>query len=332
MPPPDKPNTGEPPSGLKLKKPAEAALDPSMIPPPPPPPGKATNPPVDPKKGLRQQAAPASSSSDDIDLQLEEKKDGNNTAMVISVVVLAILFLGGGVVLVAMGLMGLFSAPSESQNTADEAAAPQQAEVEAVPPPQVATDPSEPSASTTTRTPPADAPESAGPDSADQTAEAPNAPSRNTAPSDDSGEAQTDSPEDRQLALQSFVESLRDGAPTESELEPQPEGEAAANVVDVPADDTEDPREITIEVDTTREDSPAETSEAPRPDPLVREWLARAHIGGSTSQRILLEGQFYDLNEVVIEDPATVRWVGRDSQLRVLYFEDVNGIVYEKDY
>ncbi len=71
---------------------------------------------------------------------------------------------------------------------------------------------------------------------------------------------------------------------------------------------------------------------APRASPEIRQAVARLFISGTTSQRIIIDGNFFNVGDIVLDDPAPIRWLGRDADLRVLYFEGPNGYVYEKDY
>ena len=123
-------------------------------------------------------------------------------------------------------------------------------------------------------------------------------------------------------------------APTETATPTPLANEVVARAVK-PERGSSDGEEVTIDAtpqSPTRGASTAAPTQRAQADPLVRQWLARVHIGGATSQRIMIDGQFFNLNDVVTEEPVLVRWTGRDAQLRVFLFEDSSGFVYEKDY
>lgn len=67
------------------------------------------------------------------------------------------------------------------------------------------------------------------------------------------------------------------------------------------------------------------------PDPVIQQWIENIHVTGFSSRKIQIDGVTYPLNAVINEE-HNLRWVGADSQLGLLKFEDSSGVRYEKDY
>ncbi len=103
------------------------------------------------------------------------------------------------------------------------------------------------------------------------------------------------------------------------EKEPAPEEPEAVKVSSEPA------------AGISRDVEPTPKAVRSSGDPEVRTWIEGIRPSGVGRGMMILDGEKYRLGEVV-NPQLNVRWVGVDSQLGILIFEDPYGVRYEKDY
>ncbi len=134
---------------------------------------------------------------------------------------------------------------------------------------------------------------------------------------------------DAQKPMKDFLASL-------DEMEKPAEEDTPKEVkikVESSISDDEPVKELTLEAPantTAEEKKPVGFGKGPK-DPTVLVFVRDAKISSVTPNKIALNGKVYKLGGM-IDETIGLRWVGYDPALEVIYFQDENGVRYEKDY
>jgi len=126
---------------------------------------------------------------------------------------------------------------------------------------------------------------------------------------------------------ESVVAQVNEKSSTDEILSARPPSTSAPSAPSATAPPAQ--KQATIS-DTTTSPAVIEPNDADQ-DPVIATWIENLRPPGFGRGKMILNGRTYQEGQIVNPE-LEVRWLSHDSDLRVLVFQDANGIIYEKDY